>query len=96
MRICRAPIGPCFDHLTSKEYLMKPLLLSAVAMAVLLSACGKEPAPPAKPAPVAPPPQAAPATPPAPAPSGTMTQEEKERAAKQVIDEAKKAARQGG
>ncbi len=71
---------------------MKSTLISAAAMAVFLTACGKEP-PPAKP-PAAPAPQAAPASPP-PAPGGAMTQEEKEKVAKDAIDKAKGAARKG-
>ena len=71
---------------------MKSLTLSAAAMALVLTACGKEP-PPAKP-PASPPPQAAPAAPP-PAPGGAMTQEEKERVAKEAIDKAKASARKG-
>ena len=77
---------------------MKSIILSATVMAVFLSACGQEPAPPAQ-APASPPPQAAPAAPPKAAepavPAGAMTQEEKEKVAKDAIDAAKSAARKG-
>jgi hypothetical protein len=64
---------------------MKSLLLSAAVMTVLLSACGKEPAAPAQPAP-----QAAPAPAPA-APAAAMSDEEKMK----IVNEAKKKANKG-
>ena len=72
---------------------MKATLISAVIMTAVLAACGQEPTPPAQPVPP-PAPKAAPVTPP-PAPSGEMTQEEKEKIAKDAIDAAKSSARKG-
>jgi hypothetical protein len=80
---------------------MKYSLLSGAVMAVLLSACGKEPAP----APAPPAPQATPAPAPAPAPSpsdvapapaaaapgAVLTDEEKMK----IVNEAKKKANKG-
>ena len=67
---------------------MKSLLLSAAVVTVILSACGKEPAPPAQ-SPAMPSSQVAP--PPA-APAGEMTKEDKEKA----MDAAKAAAKSVG
>ena len=63
---------------------MKSLFLPAAVVAVILSACGKEPAPPSKP-------PAEPSFQAAPAPGGTPTMEEKQKA----MDDAKAAAKAG-
>jgi len=77
---------------TLEEDNMKSLLISAAVVVLALTACGKEPAKPAAPA-VQPAPAAAPAAPAAPA--GAMTQEEKEKMAKDLTDAAKSANRKG-
>jgi hypothetical protein len=91
-----------FTYFSGKH--MKYLLMSAAVMTVFLSACGKEPAPPA-PAPVQPTPQATPAPAPAPAqspsevtpapvvaaPGAVMSDEEKMK----IVNEAKKKANKG-
>jgi hypothetical protein len=64
---------------------MKSLILPAAVVAFILSACGKEPAPPSKP-------PAAPSSQAAPAPGGTLTMEEKQKA----MEDAKAAAKAGG
>ena len=66
---------------------MKSLLLSAAVMAAILSGCGKEPAPPAKPSS-----EAAPAPAKSSEPAGTLTMEEKLKA----MEAAKAAAKAAG
>jgi len=83
---------------------MKSILISAAALSLLLSACGKEtpPAPKAAPeapkaaAPVAAPvpaPEAAPAA--APAPGSAMSDEEKKKAMDKLLEAAKSENRKG-
>lgn len=73
---------------------MKSLLISTAVLALTLTACGKEPAKPAAAPAVQPAPTVAPATPPA-APAGAMTQEDKEKMAKDLTDAAKSAVKKG-
>jgi hypothetical protein len=72
---------------------MKSLLIPMAVLTLVLAACGQEPAKPVAPA-AQPAPKAAPATPPA-APAGAMTQEEKEKMAKDLTDAAKSAVKKG-
>lgn len=85
---------------------MKSILISAAALSLLLSACGKEtpPAPKAAPeapkaaAPVAAPvpaPDAAPAAAPAPALGSAMSDEEKKKAMDKLLEAAKSENRKG-
>ena len=72
---------------------MKSTLVASAFLALTLTACSKEPAPPAAPpAPkaAAPAPAAAPA-----APAGEMSQAEKEKMAKDLVDAAKSSAKKG-
>jgi hypothetical protein len=73
---------------------MNALLIPTVALTLALAACGKEQPPAPAPKAAAPAPQAAPATPPA-APAGTLSQEDKEKMAKELIDAAKSSSKKG-